>query len=219
MTKIFLLMALISSGAAAQSMKFNYKNEEITKIVEDYAKATKQVFVFEGGVRGKATILTEGSIPVSEAYNLMSSALAVNGYGITKQGETFVIMSARNIQRNLVEVTTEVPALKPERMVTYIYSAKNIPVTVLNSNLRILSSKDGEMTIEGKTNRMIFTDWSSNIQRIATILKEVDKPADPNATKFSKENFEESEKWRQRDRHRMVEPRHSELPPPPKTNQ
>lgn len=53
---------------------------------------------------------------------------------------------ARNIQRDLVEVSTERPSLKPERMYTWIYSAKNLPADSIKGLIvewicRLLDSK------------------------------------------------------------------------------
>ncbi len=92
------------------------------------------------------------------------------------KGDTTIVKSARNIQRDLIEVSTEKPALKPERMYTWIYKAKNIPVVTINRDLRILPSKDGEMSITEATNQIIITDWVSNLNRVVEILKQIDVP-------------------------------------------
>lgn len=69
-------------------------------------------------------------------------------------------------------------------MVTWIYTAKNVSVLDLNRDLRILPSKDGEMNANGNTNQMIISDWTSNLHRIAEILKEVDSKVDPATQKI-----------------------------------
>ena len=86
--------------------------------------------------------------------------------------------------RSALETTTEIPALKPERMVSWIYTPKNIAVTEVNRDLRILVSKDGEMSVYAPKNSMIFTDWSSNLQRIADLMKNLDTPNSPQIQKI-----------------------------------
>lgn len=184
-TALSLILILAASFAnAAENIKMYFNNEEITKIVEIYSKASGQKFVLDPGVRGKVSIFIQEPITIEEAFNQLSSALALNGFGISKQGDTMVIKSARNIQRDLMEVSTEVPALKPERMYTWIYTFKNISAEQFNRDMRIMASRDGEMSVNTTTNQILFTDWTSNLNRIAALLKELDKPVDPNAAKI-----------------------------------
>ncbi len=182
---VILLTTLSIFAAKAQTkMKMNFNNEELPKVIEAYSKASGQKFVVDPSVRGKATIIVQDSVSLEEAFDHLSSALALNGFAISKQGDTMVIKSARNIQRDLIEVSTALPLLKPERMVTWIYTAKNVPVVNINRELRIFPSKDGEMSVSSATNQIIISDWASNIHRINAILKEVDKKLDPSITKL-----------------------------------
>jgi len=171
---------LASTFAFAENLiPFNFTNEDITKVIETYSKAANQKFIIDPGVRGKITILMPEKISTEEAFNQLSSALAVNGYAISKQGDTMVVVSARNIERNYIETTTTVPSLKPERIVTWIYTPKNLSVDQLNRDLRIILSRDGEMTTLLQKNQLIITDWTSNLQRVNNLFAELDKPVDP----------------------------------------
>ena len=177
MKKFILILIVLNFTIAAKgqnSIKMYYNNEEIVKIIDDYSKATGQKFILDPAVRGKISILIPGAVTYEEAFNHLSSSLAINGFAISKQGDTMVIKSARNIQRDLIEVGTQVPSLKPERMFTWVYTFKNIKADEVNKEIRILPSKDGEMNVFIKNNQIIFTDWSSNLNRISLILKEID---------------------------------------------
>jgi general secretion pathway protein D len=184
-TALSLILVLAASVAsAAENIKMYFNNEEITKIIEIYSKASGQKFVVDPGVRGKVSMFIQEPVSVEEAFNQLSTALSINGFAISKQGDTMVIKSARNIQRDLIEVSTELPSLKPERMATWIYTFKNISAEQVNRNMRILASKDGEMNVSSPTNQIYFTDWTSNLNRIAALMKELDKPVDPATTKI-----------------------------------
>lgn len=185
-----LLLAVVSfsflSNAvrAEDTLKMYYKNEEILKVIEVYSKASGQKFIIDPSVRGKISIFQQEEISLSEAFNQLSTALAVNGFAISKQGDTMVIASARNIQRSLLEVTTQVPSLKPERMVTWIVTLKNATASELHSNVRTLSSRDGEINTYQRLNQLYITDWASNLNRIAALVAELDKRQDPTAPKY-----------------------------------
>ncbi len=176
--KCLILLLTITSltfAAGNEKIKMYFNDAEITKIVEVYSKATGQKFVIDPGVRGRISIFIQEPISTEEAFNHLSSALAVNGYGISKQGDTMIVESGRNVQRDLIEVSTERPSLTPQRMYTWIYTFKNTSAEEVNRDLRILPSKDGEMNVYASTNQVIITDWVTNLNRVAEILKEVDK--------------------------------------------
>lgn len=184
MVSILIAVFFMSRLNAEEKMKMLYNNEEITKVIEMYSKASGQKFVVDPTVRGKVTIYIQEKISISEAFNQLSSALAINGYAISKQGDTMIVKTARNIQRDLIEVSKEIPDLKPERMYTWIYTPKNLSVESISRDLRILPSKDGEFSVFPGTNQIIFTDWVSNLHRIANILKELDLKLDSGTLKI-----------------------------------
>jgi general secretion pathway protein D len=185
--KTLLVLAILLSVPVVQAagkIKMNFTNEELIKIVQMYSKESGQKFIVDPSVRGKVSIFQQEPVTVEEAFNQLSSALAVNGFAISKQGDTMVIKSARNIQRDMIEVSSERPGIKPERMYTWIYTPKNVQVDNINRELRILCSKDGEMSVNVGSNQLIITDWVSNINRVADLMKEIDKPVDPATAKM-----------------------------------
>lgn len=188
---ILVLMTCISN--ADDKIKMNYSNEELSKVIENYSKATGQKFIVDPAMRGKISIFIQEPVSKEEAFNHLSSALAVNGYAISKQGDTMVIKSSRNIQRDLIEVSTEVPSLKPERMYSWVYTVKNIPAESIYRELRILTSKDGELVANSSTNQLIISDWTSNLNRISELLKKIDKPLDPATAKIVESGRKEHE--------------------------
>ncbi len=185
---VILTLSLLSFGETTSKMKMYFNNEDLIKIIEQYSKASGQKFVIDPGVRGKISIFLQDPVTLDEAFNQMSSALAINGYAISKQGDTMIIKSARNIQRDLIEVSTQRPTLKPERMYSWVYTFKNISAEQVNRDLRILPSKDGEMSVNSATNQVIFTDWSANLNRIGDLLAELDKKVDPEVAKIVETN-------------------------------
>lgn len=193
MKPLLILALLLTPVLASAQVKFSYNNEEISKIIEGYSKISKQKFIIDPGVRGKATITASDDVSVEEAFNLLSSALALNGYGISKQGDVMTVRNARNLSRDLIETHTTLPALKPERMVTYIFTLKNIPASQVNRELRILPSKDGEMSIYDARNQIIMSDWVSNIHRVDALMKQIDQPLDPKLAKVIEEGRKASE--------------------------
>lgn len=185
--KNLLMSVIILCGVyshAEDKLKFNFVNEEITKIIELYAKASGQKFIIDSTVRGKITLLNPTDITVEEAFNQLSEGLAVNGFAAIKNGDVYTIRNARSAQRDNVPVATELPAAKPQRMVTWIISLKHASADEVQKDIRMLTSSYGEMSSNVSANQIIITDWASNLQRISEIIKNVDKPVDAATAKI-----------------------------------
>lgn len=197
--KFLVVVSIIASSllaSAAEKMKMNFNNEEITKIIEMYSKETGQKFVIDPTVRGKASIFVQNEVTHDEAFNQLSIALALNGFAISKRGDVMAVKNARSIQRDLIEVSTKVPPVSPERMYTWIYNVKNISANDLHKDLRLITSSYGEMAVNGKTNQLILTDWTSNINRIADLMKEVDVKTSPEVAKIVAEEMKRRDAYR-----------------------
>lgn len=204
-----LILATFATAQAADKVKWYFNNEEITKVIELYSKASGQKFVVSPGVRGKVSLFNQEPISIEEAFNQLSSALALNGFAISKQQDTMVVQSARLIQRSFNQVSADRPSIEPERMYTWIYTPKYISVVGINRDLRIFPSRDGEMSINPSQNQLILSDWSSNINRVADLLALLDKPLDPATTKIVEAARKDREKNHRPDK------KIRNTPPPP----
>lgn len=192
---IFLVAVLILSFFSLSSpisladenkVKMNFVNEDLIKVIEFYSKVSGQKFIVDPVVRGKITLIFPTPITTGEVFNNLSSALAVNGFAMSRQGDVLIVKSSRSIQRDLLEVGTELPPLKPERLFTWVYEPRYIASDDILKQLRILTSKDGEAVMLDKTNRVVMTDWVSNLYRVREILKLVDVEAPVSPTRATK---------------------------------
>lgn len=172
-----LITAAVTAQAADKTIKFNFsKSADITDVIQAYAKESGQKFIIDPQVRGRVTIINNEPITMTEAFNQLASALATNGLAYVEQEGVTIIKQARNAQRDNIPVVTELPPLRPERMMTYMITLKYARAQDVNRELRILTSKDGELVPVDSTNQIIVSDYTPNLHRIANILKNLDTP-------------------------------------------
>lgn len=155
---------------------FDFPNADIQDIVKAISELTGKNFIIDNGLRGKITIIAPSKITVAEAYKAFLSALAINGYAIVPQGKFLKIRSARNAQRDSIETYSGTYYPNSDQMITRIIHLKHISAEAVNRDLRILSSKDGEMSIYPPTNSIILSDYGSNIDRVMKIINQLDVP-------------------------------------------
>lgn len=155
---------------------FDFPNADINDIVKAISELTGKNFIVDQGVRGKITIIAPTKITVAEAYKAFLSALAINGYALVPSGGFIKIRSARNAQRDNIDTFSGNYFPNSDAMITRIIHLKHISAEAVNRDLRILTSKDGEMSIYSPTNSLIISDYGANIERIMKIINQLDVP-------------------------------------------
>lgn len=185
---VLLIIGLwVSPLYAQEKIKFYYNNEEIGKVLEGYSRASGKKMIVDPGIKGKISIFNPDSVSLEEAFNQVSQALAINGFAIIHEGESLVVRPVRQVQRSLIEVGSELPPPKPERLFSWVVTLKNIPVSVVSKDIKILVSKEGETSVLKDNNQMIFVDWISNLYRIRELLRQIDVPKNQEAEKMIQE--------------------------------
>jgi general secretion pathway protein D len=155
---------------------FDFPNVEITDVIKAISELTGKNFIIDPGVRGKITIVAPSKITVAEAYKAFLSALAINGFTVVPSGSFLKIKSARNAQRDSIETYSGAYYPNSDQMITRIIHLKHIQAEQVNRDLRVLTSKDGEMSVYTATNSIILSDYGSNIDRVMKILGQLDVP-------------------------------------------
>lgn len=153
---------------------FDYPNAEITDVIKAMSELTGKNFIVDPGVRGKITIMAPSKITVAEAYKAFLSALAINGFSVVPSGKFMKVKPARDAQKDSIETYSGPYAPDTDQMITRIVHLKHISAADVNTKLRNLSSKFGDISVYEPTNSLILSDFGSNVERITGILKELD---------------------------------------------
>lgn len=153
---------------------FALENVELSQLITDVMKATGRKFVVDPSVRGKITIFSSKPLDQKRLYGVFLQALRINGFSLVEQGDVSGIQSARNIQRGNTPVSKSLPDLADERMVNHVFTLRNLDAENINKTLRILPSRDGEMTPLIDQRSLLVADFTGNLHRIGTLLKVLD---------------------------------------------
>ncbi len=154
----------------------NFPNAEITDVVKAIGQLTGKNFIIDPGVRGKISIIAPSKVTVAEAYKAFLAALAINGFTVVPYGKFLKVKASRNAQRDSIETYTGAYAPTSDIYITRIIHLKHISAEEVNKRLRVLPSKDGEMTPYEPTNSLLITDYGANVERMMKIIKELDRP-------------------------------------------
>lgn len=155
---------------------FDFPNVDIQDIIKAISELTGKNFIIEPSVRGKITIIAPSKITVAEAYKAFLSSLAINGFTVVPSGSFLKIKSARSATRDNIETYSGAYYPNTDQMITRIVHLKFISAETVNRELRMFTSKDGEMNIYSQTNSIIISDYGTSIDRFMKVLSQLDVP-------------------------------------------
>jgi general secretion pathway protein D len=153
---------------------FDYPNADVMDVAKAISELTGKNFVVDPAVHGKITIIAPTRLTVAEAYKAFLSALAINGLAIVPGDGFYKIKQARAAQRDNIDTFSGAYYPTSDQMITRIIKLKYISADEVNKQLRILTSKDGELVPYTPTNSLIVSDYGANIDRIQKILEQLD---------------------------------------------
>lgn len=155
---------------------FDYPNADIKDVIKAISELTHKNFIIDNNVQGHITIIAPTRITVAEAWKAFLSALAINGLTVVPSGKFLKIKQARDAQKDAIETYSGAYYPTSEVMITRIVQLKHISAEEVSKILRPLLTKQGDLNPYTQTNSLIISDFGSNIERIARILLELDKP-------------------------------------------
>ncbi len=159
---------------------FDYPNANIMDVANAIGKLTKKNFIIEPGVSGKITIVAPTPVTVAQAWKLFLSALAMNGYTIVPTNDGYLkIRKATNAINDSIETYSGAYYPTSDQLITRIIRLKYIQASSLKKSLEKFvpkNKKTGKVEAYDDTNSVIISGYGSSVQRISTIIEELDKP-------------------------------------------
>jgi general secretion pathway protein D len=169
-----LAAALAGTARAADSeaVAFNFQDVEIAVVARFVSEVTGTNFVLDDRVRGKVTVFSPTRLSPAEAFEVFQSVLSVRGYTTVPSGSHVKIVPLRDARE----------AALPSgggrgQVVTRILPLEHGDAASLVPVLQPLVSKDGVLTAHADTNRLVVVDARDNVDRLAALLADLDRPA------------------------------------------
>ncbi|TYO97565.1 general secretion pathway protein D [Geothermobacter ehrlichii] len=160
-----------------ESISLDFRDVELTELIETMAELTGRNFIYDETVRGKVTIISPGGMSLDEAYQLFLTVLNVKGYTVVPSGKANKIVQIKNAARDNLPVVGagDRSAAYVTRMVRLTYGN----ATELAGLLASLIPKTGSIVAYAPSNTLVITDSGSNIDRLVKIIEVLDVPSGP----------------------------------------
>lgn len=174
LTAFFMFLSLAAAlPKKSETVVLNFQNADIPSVVRFMSELTGKKIILDPEVKGKITLSSSKPVSIQEAWELFSTALGMQGYGVVeKKGFVQILPLQKAIPFAPIR---EKPS--PSGFSLYIYKAENTQASQLQQAVQPFLSQYGKLAVHNQSNSLIVGDIPPSLERIKKILKELDKSA------------------------------------------
>ncbi|SNZ14137.1 type II secretion system secretin GspD [Hydrogenobacter hydrogenophilus] len=148
----------------------NFQNADISLIAKFMSELTGKNIVLDPNVKGSLTISSAKPLSIKEAWDLFVLSLSMQGYGVIEEKNFVRIVP-------LQQAVSFAPFKKTGtsgEVVIYLYKAQNVQALQLQQAIQPFLSPFAKSAIHQQSNTLIVADISKNVDKIKSILKQLD---------------------------------------------
>lgn len=169
-----------SDGGVDAQYSMSFDNADVQSVVKFLSMISKVPIVVDPDLKGNITIVSSKQLTLSEAYEVISAALRVRGYGMVGGLDSKVIRVIP-LKKAIVDVSGVVSGkqlkegVADQDLVTQVVPLEYGSSDTLRDQLRPLISADEASIVSiAANNTLIITDHAGNLRRMMEIIKNCD---------------------------------------------
>jgi general secretion pathway protein D len=169
------LAALASLPAQATGVRWQLATQdaELRDVAEQMAAILDTTIVIDPRVRGKVTVLSDAALDRDGVRELFYSVLDAHGFAAVDEGERLLIVPATEAKGRAGQ---EAPGAASQ-IVTQVLGLQASTAADIAGLVRPLASPHGYVGPSVSANALVVTDSAANVERIATIVRQLDQGA------------------------------------------
>ncbi len=149
----------------------NFENIDIKELARFMGELTRKNVIVDPAVRGKVSLVFSRPLSIKEAWEVFSSALHMQGFGVVEEGGVAKIMP---VNEAIAIAPLKGKAYKGEISVL-VFNLKNTDAQSTMNSLRPFLSPFARVSVHMPSNSLIVADVGENIEKAKAILSRLDR--------------------------------------------
>lgn len=179
MARTLLCAVLCASGVAGaaqdEKISLNFVNADIGEVVKAVSHITGRNFLIDPRVKGTINIISSTPVPAPLAYEILLSALRLQGYAAVESGGVTKVLPESDAKLYVGPGSDS--RGNGDKLVTRVYMLKYESAVQLVPVLRPLIAPNNIVVAYPSSNALVVTDYASNLKRIEQIVDSIDQPS------------------------------------------
>src|SRR5580658_4372905 len=169
------------AGERANSQRItpNFKDADITQIIEAVSMATGKNFIIDPRVRAQVTMLSSTPMTPDQFYQAFLAILQVHGFVAVPAGDVIKIIPDANMRQYPSNDLPHSVSSTSDELVTQVLAVKNVGAAQLVPVLRPLMPQNAQLSAVTGANILIISDRASNVNRMMRIIARIDEVGNP----------------------------------------
>lgn len=166
--------------ATDQLISLNFRDAPLDQVLNFYSELTSRTIIKAPGLNATITLRGQTRLTPAECLQAIESVLAINNIALVPLGDKFLKVvqtaAARGEALPIVREVPEGPLPATDGLISQVVPLKYIETTEALAVLQGLIHAYGRLQPLERTNSLLITDTSINIQRMLEILDVLDQP-------------------------------------------
>jgi general secretion pathway protein D len=167
-----------SGKAAGGLVNLDFANADIVAVIQAIGQMTGKSMIVDPRVKGTLTLTTVRPVSKAIAYDLLLSALRLQGYAAVQVAGAARVVPEADAKFYAVPVNAKrLKAVPAGQIVSRVFPLKHEAASQLVSVLRPLVTANNVITADIGANALLVTDYAENVERLAQIIDSLDVPS------------------------------------------
>ena len=170
-----IFFSSMAISAQDEKVSLNFVNADIEEVVKAVSHITGRNFLMDPRVKGTINIISSTPVPASLAYDILLSALRLQGFAAVESGGITKVMPEADAKLH-IGASSDARG-SGDKLVTRVYVLKYESASLLVPILRPLIAPNNIVVAYPNSNTLVITDYASNLKRIEQIVDTIDQPS------------------------------------------
>src|SRR5580692_10932167 len=175
LASLALSALVLAEQPSTQRITPNFKDADITQIIEAVSMATGKNFIIDPRVRAQVTMLSSTPMSPDQFYQAFLAILQVHGFVAIPTGNVVKIVPDANMRQYAANDLPDHVSSTSDEMVTQVLAVQNINASQLVPVLRPLMPQNAQLSAVTGANILILSDRASNVNRMLRIIARIDQ--------------------------------------------
>ena len=167
-------------AASSAARLWNLQDADILSVINEVSQETGKNFVVDPRVNGKITLVSSKPLKKAEVYQVFLSVLGILGYSAIQSGSVVKIVPSMESGEQATPVVTKSSSQPKEQVVVRVIPLENVSASQLIPVLRPLLPQWSNISVYTPGNVLILLGRADNLDRIYTVIQDVDKASNSN---------------------------------------
>ena len=171
---LLLLLCFSTPLFSQQQVTLNFKDMDINVLIDMVAEVTNKTFIVDPRIKANINVVSSKPMNNSEVYEVFLSILAVHGFAAIETGSVIKIVP-NNLAKSENTPVLNGETVRGAEMVTKVIPIEHVAAAQLIPLLRPLVPQQGHLVAYPGNNTLIISDTADNANRIAKIVRRLDR--------------------------------------------